>query len=85
MRIGVNSGEAMLREVGGAGHVAYPLVGDTVNIGARLESLAPPGGVLIGTETFDQLPDSAVVEERGGLRIKGKNDIINAYVLVALP
>jgi adenylate cyclase len=85
MRIGVNSGEAMLREVGGAGHVAYPLVGDTVNTGARLESLAPPGGVLIGTETFDQLPDSAVVEERRGLRIKGKNDIINAYVLVALP
>ena len=41
--------------------------------------------MLIGTETFDQLPDSAIVEERGGLRIKGKNDIINAYVLVALP
>src|SRR3954453_6041540 len=78
MRIGVNSGEAVLREVGGAGHVAYPLVGDTVNTGARLESLAPPGGVLIGTETFDQLPDGAVVEERRGLRIKGKNDAINA-------
>src|SRR5512132_3616172 len=48
MRVGVNSGEAMLREVGGAGHVAYPLVGDTVNIGSRPESLAPVGGVLIG-------------------------------------
>jgi adenylate cyclase len=85
MRIGVNSGEAVLREIGGAGHVAYPLVGDTVNTGARLESLAPPGGVLIGTETFVQLPDGAVVEERRGLRIKGKNHAINAYLLVALP
>jgi adenylate cyclase len=85
MRIGVNSGEAVLHEVGGEGHVAYPLVGDTVNTGARLESLAPPGGVLIGAETFDQLPDGAVVEERRGLRMKGKHDLVNAYVLLALP
>jgi class 3 adenylate cyclase len=85
MRIGVNSGEAVLRELGGEGHVAYPLVGDTVNTGARLESLAPPGGVLIGAETFDQLPDGAVVEERQALRVKGKHDVVNAYVLLALP
>ena len=85
MRIGVNSGEAVLREVGGDGHVAYPLVGDTVNTGARLEGLAPPGGVLIGSETYDQLPDGAVVEERRSLRMKGKDDPVNAYVLVALP
>ena len=85
MRIGVNSGEAVLRELGGEGHVAYPLVGDTVNTGARLESLAPPGGVLIGAVTFDQLPDGAVVEERQALRVKGKHDVVNAYVLLALP
>jgi class 3 adenylate cyclase len=85
MRIGVNSGEAVLRELGGAGHVAYPFVGDTVNIGARLESLAPPGGVLIGAETFDQLPDGTVVEERRELRVKGRRDVVSAYVLLALP
>ena len=48
MRIGVNSGEVVVREVGGQGHVAYPLLGDAVNTGSRLEGLAPPGGVLIG-------------------------------------
>jgi adenylate cyclase len=85
MRVGVNSGEAVVREVGGAGHVAYPLVGDTVNTGARLESLAPAGGVLIGAETYDQLPEGAVVEERAGLRVKGKQDALDAYVLFALP
>ena len=84
LRIGINTGEAVLREIGGAGHVAYPLVGDTVNTGSRLESLAPAGGVLVGEETYDELPDGAVVELRSGLRMKGKDDVIDAYVLLAL-
>ena len=65
MRVGVNSGQAILREIGGDGYVAYPLVGDTVNTGSRLEGLAPAGGVLIGTKTYRQLPAGAVVEEGG--------------------
>jgi class 3 adenylate cyclase len=85
MRVGVNSGEAVVREIGGEGLVAYPLVGDTVNTGARLESLAPAGGVLIGSETYERLPDGAVVEQRAGLRVKGKQDALDAYVLFALP
>ena len=71
--------------MGGYGHVAYPLVGDTVNTGARLESLAPAGGVLIGAETYDRLPNGATVEARSGLRVKGKVDAVHAYVLHALP
>ena len=34
MRVGVNSGEALVHEIGGEGHVAYPAVGDTINTGA---------------------------------------------------
>jgi class 3 adenylate cyclase len=55
-RIGVNTGEAVLREVGGHGHIAYTFIGDTINTGARLEDQAPIGGVLIGAETYRQLP-----------------------------
>jgi class 3 adenylate cyclase len=85
MRVGVNSGEAILREIGGEGHVAYPLVGDTVNTGSRLESLAPVGGVLIGAETYEQLPNGSVVEPRAGLQVKGKDIAVDAYVLLAVP
>jgi adenylate cyclase len=85
LRIGVNSGEAVVRELGGQGHVAYTMVGDTVNTGSRLEGLAPPGGVLIGSQTRAELPDDALVEARTGLRMKGKEDLVNAYVLLALP
>jgi class 3 adenylate cyclase len=84
MRVGVNSGETVVREIGGAGHVAYPSVGDTINTGSRLESLAPVGGVLIGAETYGQLT-GAVVEARAGLRVKGKDEAVDAYVLLALP
>ena len=81
----MNSGEAVVHEIGGAGHVAYTLVGDTVNTGSRLEGLAPPGGVLIGATTHAELPAGTLVEPRIGLRMKGKEDLVNAYVLLALP
>ncbi|MGE5689108.1 MAG: adenylate/guanylate cyclase domain-containing protein [Pseudomonadota bacterium] len=85
LRVGVNSGEAVLREVGGEGHVAYAVVGDTINTASRLESHAPPGGVLIGPETYERLPPGVVVEARRGLRMKGKAEAVHAYVLLALP
>ena len=85
MRVGINSGEAVVREVGGDGHVAYPLLGDTVNTGARLEQLAPAGGVLIGESTYRQLPTGAVVAPRAGLRVKGRTNTVDAYLLLALP
>jgi adenylate cyclase len=85
LRVGVNSGEAVVRELGGDGHVAYTLVGDTVNTGARLEGLAPAGGVLIGAGTHARLPAGVQVEARTGLRMKGKEDPVTAYVLLGLP
>ena len=81
LRVGVNSGEAVVRELGGAGYVAYAVVGDTVNTGSRLEGQAPVGQVLIGAETYHRLPPSAVVEHVPGLRVKGKDTAVDAYVL----
>ena len=60
-------------------------VGDTVNTAARLEGQAPVGGVLIGPETRRALPEGSVVEAVPGLRVKGKQEPVDAYVLRALP
>src|SRR5262245_8464640 len=85
VRIGVNSGDVVVREIGSHGHVAYPSVGDTVNTGARLEGMAPSGGVLIGAETYRRLPAGAVGGRWSELRVKGKDDAVDAYLLLALP
>lgn len=85
LRVGVNSGEAVVREMGGDGFVAYVVVGDTVNTASRLESEAPEGGVLIGSETRRALPEGSLVEALPELRVKGKQDVVEAYLLHALP
>jgi adenylate cyclase len=85
LRVGVNSGDAVVRELGGDGLVAYTVVGDTVNTGSRLEGQAPVGGVLIGAGTYERLPDGVVVEAVPGLRVKGKEAPLDAFVLRALP
>lgn len=85
LRIGVNSGLASVREMGGDGFVTYAVVGDTVNTASRLESLAPEGGVLIGAETRGALPEETPVAALPGLRLKGREEAVDAYLLLGLP
>jgi adenylate cyclase len=81
-RVGVNSGEVLAGVVGGAtGHRKHGIVGDVVNLAARLEAEAPVGGVLIGEGTFRHLGTSAVVEPLPPRRVKGKEEPVTAYVL----
>jgi class 3 adenylate cyclase len=84
-RVAVNTGDALIRELGGPGHVAYEVIGDTINVGSRLESEAPVGGVLIGSETFRRLPSDSMVEARPGLRVKGKQTPVDAYIVHSVP
>jgi class 3 adenylate cyclase len=85
LRVGVNSGVAVVREMGGDGFVAYEVIGDTVNTAARLESEAPDGEVLIGAETRRALPDGSDVEPVLGLRVKGRQEPVDAYLLRGIP
>ena len=70
--------------VGDRGHRIHGVFGDTVNLGARLEGQAPPGGVVIGQATLDQLPEGVVTEALPELQLKGKSAPVAAYVLIAL-
>jgi class 3 adenylate cyclase len=85
LRVGVNTGDAMVRELGGPGHIVYAVVGDMMNVGSRLQGLAPVGGVLIGADTYRRLGANADVEPRPGLVVKGKQSPVDAYILKAVP
>ena len=84
-RAGVNSGEVLAGVVGGTrGHRKHGVVGDTVNLAARLQAEAPVGEVVVGVETMRRLPPGAVLERLPELRVKGKAEPVEAYVLRSL-
>ena len=84
-RVGVNTGEVLAGVVGGAtGHRKHGVVGDTVNLAARLESQAAAGQVVVGAGTADALPAGAVLERLAPLELKGKEEPVHAYVLQRL-
>jgi class 3 adenylate cyclase len=85
-RVGVNSGEVIAGVVGGPrGHRKHGVVGDTVNLAARLQSEAPVDCVLIGAQTAAALPPGAVLERLPALRVKGKQEPVEAFLLHRLP
>ncbi|HEY6113310.1 MAG TPA: adenylate/guanylate cyclase domain-containing protein, partial [Gaiellaceae bacterium] len=81
-RVGVSSGEVHAGLVGATtGHRKHGVVGDVVNLAARLQAAAPVGGVLIGEATFRELGGRALVEPTAPMRLKGIRDPVNAYLL----
>lgn len=81
-RIGVNTGQVV---AGGDATARQALVsGETVNIAARLEQNAGPGEILIGPDTLRAAGPTVSAEATGPLRLKGKQDSVDAYRLLAL-
>ena len=75
-RIGVNTGEV----VAGGGDAV--VVGDTVNVAARLEQAASSGEILLGAETYRLVRDAVVAEPVEALDLKGKSLPVPAHRLV---
>jgi adenylate cyclase len=86
LRIGVNTGNAYAGLLGAdSGHRTHGVIGDAVNLAARLEAQAAPGEVVIGAETARRLPSGRVVVPLPALVVKGKEMAVEAYRLVDLP
>jgi adenylate cyclase len=85
-RVGVNSGEVLAGVIGAErGHRKHGVVGDTVNLAARLEGQAPVGEVVIGAGTYDRLPEGSRAEVLTPLVVKGKTEPVSAYILRDIP
>jgi class 3 adenylate cyclase len=79
LRIGINSGEVIagVRDVGG--HREYSVFGDVVNTGARLQTAARPGGILLGEQTARQAGSVFDLQAVEPLVLKGKAQPVPAF------
>ncbi|CAB4882040.1 unannotated protein [freshwater metagenome] len=77
MRVGINTGVALVGTVAGTDHTA---MGDVVNTASRLQSLAPPGGVLVGETTHGLTVDNIDYVSQGELSAKGREAAVAAWL-----
>jgi adenylate cyclase len=83
-RVGVNTGPAIIGNVGTEEQRSFTAIGDTTNLAARLQTQAQPGQVVIGASTYSTIGDGARVDPLGELAVRGKTDPVTAYVLNSL-
>ncbi len=81
-RIGVNTGPAVIGNVGGGDQRSFAAIGDTTNVAARLQSAALPGQVLASATTIARLQDAVDVRSVGTRALKGKGDEVDVFELV---
>jgi class 3 adenylate cyclase len=80
-RIGINTGPALIGNIGAAEFRSFNVVGDAVNIASRLETSAEAGTVLIGESTYRAIAEKVVVTPLGPLELKGKEEPVVAFRL----
>ncbi|WP_300071197.1 adenylate/guanylate cyclase domain-containing protein [uncultured Ruegeria sp.] len=86
VRIGLNSGEALVGNIGSEQRLNYTAIGDVVNVASRLEGANKDYGtlILIGPETRRQAADAIVVRELDTLTVFGRAEELVVYELIAM-
>jgi adenylate cyclase len=83
LRVGLNSGQVIAGEI--ASHATgYTAVGEHVGLAQRMESVAPPGGVMLSESTARLVQHAAVLSEPEMVRIKGAGDPVPARRLLSM-
>jgi adenylate cyclase len=81
VRMGINTGYCDVGNFGSDLRMDYTIIGSEVNMAARLEQAADPGGILISRETYGLVRDEIVATEQQPLMAKGFTEPISAYAV----
>jgi adenylate cyclase len=85
-RVAVNSGPVVVGDVGSDRRVDYTVLGNTVNVAARLEaSVARPGDVILGPGTHELLGGAFATEPLGEIQLRGLSQKVTAWRVVKAP
>ena len=80
---GIATGEAFVGNVGEGAVTDYTVLGDTVNVAARLQGAAASGEILVSEETYTHIEPRFPNASRRDLELKGKSDRVHARVIKA--
>jgi class 3 adenylate cyclase len=80
-RVGINTGPALVGNIGAAQMRHFTAIGDTANLAARLQGLAQPGQVVLGPRTSAALGPAARVSGHRRVKVKGKREPVRICVL----
>lgn len=84
-RIALNTGEAIVGEIGSKRRVDYTVLGNAVNVAARMEEfVATPGDIVIGPKTYEMIRDEYRVAQLGYFSLKGLSAQVPLYKVLGL-
>jgi adenylate cyclase len=83
LRVGLNSGQVIAGEIG-SGTFGYTAIGDQVGMAQRMESVAPPGGVMVSDSTTRLVQAAARLAEPEMVHIKGADEPVSAQRLLGV-
>src|SRR4051812_3244584 len=81
IRVGLNSGEVVVRSIGSDLRMDYTAVGQTTHLAARMEQLARPGSILLAPDTLQLAEGYIQVQALGPVQVRGLSEPIEVYEL----
>ena len=82
IRVGLNSGEVVVRAIGNDLHMDYSAIGQTTHLAARMEQLATPGSILLTAATLRLVEGLVRVNALGPVPVKGLTEPVDVFELV---
>ena len=82
IRVGLNSGEVVVRSIGSDLHMDYTAVGQTTHLAARMEQMAMPGSILLTSETLQLAEGYLEVKPLGPRQVQGLDRPVEVYEVV---
>lgn len=82
VRMGINTGYCTVGNFGTQQRLDYTAVGTEVNLASRLESVSPPGEILISASTYNFVKDVVMCRDTGLVKVKGFTDPVQTYQVV---
>ena len=81
IRVGLNSGEVVVRSIGSDLKMDYTAVGQTTHLAARMEQMAMPGSILMAADTLSLTEGFVQIKPLGPVNVKGLSDPVEVYEL----